>query len=404
MSPTGQEGNRLALFETTFPPYVAFGSRLLRLQTPNLRGTDVAVLQAIYNLMLQVMNPPLGPMGSRIALDGIFGPQTRHAVLNIQSYFGLTVDGIAGPQTYFVFGQGVGPNTTYGGPVYGSRQLVQGMSGGDVRILQNRLNCFRYASFIGQPATGFFDAATAQAVLRFKHDAAANGDSGFLNNAIAGFGFYDASWLYTFAGGRGIFTGRNGFDVAFVQFMLMQLGFYGGPVHGYYDAATRTAVIAFQSAQGIVPDGVVGPVTFYNIGLRNPVPAPLLLPISWPSTPPARVDCCAVFTPPGVPLTPEGGSLWLRQQGSAYQLVATAVNLPPPHDVNPTYIGYFLTLPDVVLPMTQVSVPLGLWTEEFSSPSGAPLPSSTIVSINPGFDTEHYGDPILLTTIGDCTS
>ncbi len=392
----------MALFETTFPPYVPFGSRLLRLQTPNLRGTDVAVLQAVYNLMLQVMNPPLGPMGSPIALDGVFGPQTRHAVLDIQSYFGLSVDGVAGPQTYFAFGQGVGPNTTYGGPVYGSRQLVQGASGGDVRILQNRLNCFRYASFIGQPATGFFDAATAQAVLRFKHDAAANGDSGLPNNAIAGFGFYDASWIYTLAGGRGIFTGRNGFDVASIQFILAQIGFYGGPVHGYYDAATRNAVISFQAAQGIATDGVVGPVTFYNIGLRNPLPAPLPLPIAWPPVPPARVDCCAVFAPPGVPFSPTGGSLWLRQQGSAYELVATAVNLPPPQIVNPTYTGYFLIVLDEILSMTQVSAPFGLWTVEFSSPSGAPLPSSTGVSIHAGSDTEHYGDPILLTTVGDC--
>lgn len=143
MATAEQEGNRVARFETTFPPYVPFGSRLLRLQTPRQRGTDVAVLQAVYNLMLQVMNPPLGPMGSPITLDGIFGPQTRRAVLTIQDYFGLSVDGIAGSQTYFVFGQGVGPNTTYGGPVYGSRQLMQGDSGGDVRILQNRLNCFR---------------------------------------------------------------------------------------------------------------------------------------------------------------------------------------------------------------------------------------------------------------------
>ncbi|MDA8345792.1 MAG: peptidoglycan-binding protein [Thermaerobacter sp.] len=270
----------MALFETTFPPYVPFGSRLLRLQTPNLRGTDVAVLQGIYNLMLQVMNPPQGPMGSPITLDGIFGPQTRQAVLNIQSYFGLSVDGIAGPQTYFVFGQGVGPNTTYGGPVYGSRQLMQGTSGGDVKILQNRLNCFRYAGLIGQPATGFFDAATAQAVLAFKQDAASNGDTGFPNNAIAGFGFYDASWIYTFAGGRGIFTGRNGFDVVFIQVMMAEFGrLYKGPIDGYYGAATTAAVRAFQASSGIIVDGVVGPQTFYQIGLRNDIFAPIPMPI-----------------------------------------------------------------------------------------------------------------------------
>ena len=78
---------------------------------------------------------------------------------NIQSYFGPSTDGIIGPNTYFVYGKGVGPNTTYG-----SRALSQGASGGDVTILQNRLNCFRYASLIGRPADGDFDAATSQAV------------------------------------------------------------------------------------------------------------------------------------------------------------------------------------------------------------------------------------------------
>lgn len=99
----------MARFEDTFPPYEAFGSRTLSLQSPNLRGTDVAVAQAVYNLMLTAMNPPEGPMGSPITVDGIFGPQTQGAVRNIQSYFGLSTDGIIGPNTYFVYGQGVGP-------------------------------------------------------------------------------------------------------------------------------------------------------------------------------------------------------------------------------------------------------------------------------------------------------
>ncbi len=33
---------------------------------------------------------------------------------------------------------------------------------------------------------------------------------------LRGFGFYDATWIYTFAGGRAIQTGRNGFYVVFV--------------------------------------------------------------------------------------------------------------------------------------------------------------------------------------------
>lgn len=39
-------------------------------------------------------------------------------------------------------------------------------------------------------------------------------------------------------------------------------GFYFGPIHGRYDAATQEAVKAFQLRQGLVADGVVGSRTW----------------------------------------------------------------------------------------------------------------------------------------------
>lgn len=38
--------------------------------------------------------------GVTMATDGAFGPQTKQAVSNFQSAYGLTVDGIAGPETF----------------------------------------------------------------------------------------------------------------------------------------------------------------------------------------------------------------------------------------------------------------------------------------------------------------
>jgi len=271
----------MALFDESFPPYHPFGSRDLSLGS---MGTDVGILQAVYDLMLHTMNPPQGPMGPPVSISGRFDAATEHAVRNVQSYFGLAVDGVAGPETFFAYGQGVRGYTTYGGPAYGSRQLSQGESGGDVVILQNRLNCYRYAAILGAPATGAFNSATVQAVLALKSDAQANGDTGFPANGIAGYGFYDATWLYTLAGGRAIETGRNGFDVAFVQVILKKIGLYLGNIQGYYDGPTRTAVVAFQQAKKVTADGVVGPVTFYQLGLSNAVAAPLPLGISWPPT------------------------------------------------------------------------------------------------------------------------
>ena len=263
----------MALFETKFAPYVPFGSRTLRGGSAT-KGTDVAVLQTIYNQSLKVMNPPLGPLGTPIPVTGVYDAATVQAVRNVQSFFGISVDGVAGQDTYFLFGQGVGNHVTYGGPRYGSRQLEQGMTGGDVTVLQNRLNLFRYSTALGGPADGVFGPKTATAVLQFKADAIANGDTGLSNNSIVGNGTFDATWIYTYAGGRGIMTGRNGFDVVFIQVLLKKLGFYSGPVQGYYDAATRAAVIAFQKSVGIGADGVVGQQTYHALGQKNLVPAP----------------------------------------------------------------------------------------------------------------------------------
>lgn len=44
----------------------------------------------------------LSEMGYYVAgLDGIFGPRTRQAVMDLQAASGIKVDGIVGPQTYF---------------------------------------------------------------------------------------------------------------------------------------------------------------------------------------------------------------------------------------------------------------------------------------------------------------
>jgi len=325
----------VALFETTFPPFVPFGSRQLSLQTPPLRGTDVAIVQAVYNLMLSTMNP--GPSGAQVTVNGMYDVATQAAVKSIQTYFGLAADGVVGPNTYFVFGQGNGPNVTYGGPAFGSRELSQGMSGGDVTVLQNRLNTFApYATLLGAPASGWFDARTTAAVAAFKADAVANGQTGLTTNGVAGEGTFDAFWLYTFAGGRGLLpgSGRNGFDVAFVQTLLKNAGFYSGTIDGMYDAGTVAAVKAFQQAKGLTTDGAVGPVTFRALGLTNANHAPGPFGLSWPSgKPPSGVTVCSVGLVSQIAgnLHPFGvASLVVNGAEGFESLDVVGNNLPPP--------------------------------------------------------------------------
>ncbi len=351
----------MALFDDTFAPYVPFGSRNL---SQGSSGTDVAVVQAVYNVMLKTMNPASGPIGSPVTVNGTFDTLTTAAVKAIQTYFGLAVDGVVGPDTFFAFGQGVGANTTYGGPVYGSRQLEPGVSGGDVTILQNRLNCFRYSSVLGGPATGAFNAATAAAVLAFKHDASANGDTGFPDNSIVGFGFYDATWIYTVAGGRAIYTGRNGFDVVFIQVVLKNLGLYTGRITGYYDTPTRSSLQSFQSSHGITADGVIGPTTFYWIGRSNVNAAPVPLSLAWPQPSSAQIRvCCVGLHSATTDLHPYGDAVHAVNEAEGFESLDVTGHVLPSLSGTP-YSQYSFTLTDPATGRVVATQPLVPLSEE----------------------------------------
>jgi peptidoglycan hydrolase-like protein with peptidoglycan-binding domain len=56
--------------------------------------------------------------------------------------------------------------------------------------------------------------------------------------------------------------GSTGDDVAKLQQTLAELGFYSGPIDGSFGPLTRSAVMAFQRANGLTPDGIVGPITW----------------------------------------------------------------------------------------------------------------------------------------------
>ena len=56
-------------------------------------------------------------------------------------------------------------------------------------------------------------------------------------------------------------TGSRGPLVELLQTALVRAGYEPGPVDGVFGGRTRAAVVAFQNASGLAPDGVVGPLT-----------------------------------------------------------------------------------------------------------------------------------------------
>lgn len=61
--------------------------------------------------------------------------------------------------------------------------------------------------------------------------------------------------------------GSSGPDIVSLQQSLKQHGFDPGSIGGKFDAATETAVIAFQKSESLLPDGIVGADTSVALGL-----------------------------------------------------------------------------------------------------------------------------------------
>jgi N-acetylmuramoyl-L-alanine amidase len=74
-------------------------------------------------------------------------------------------------------------------------------------------------------------------------------------------------------------VGRRGQDVWEVQNELRARGFYKGEVTGHFEGLTEAAVKAFQSANKLTPDGVVGNNTYNALGLMNMLVQPEFLMI-----------------------------------------------------------------------------------------------------------------------------
>lgn len=194
------------------------------------RGEDVKVLQRA----LRRAGYDAG------TIDGIFGSGTEAAVRAFQRANGLTVDGIVGSRTWAALAPYTEVEDSW---------LRRGDRGPEVEALQRALE---RAGFSPGTPDGVFGARTEAAVRAFQraNGLQADGIVGPRTRAaLAPYMEAEESWLR---------RGDRGPYVQMVQLALERAGFSPGTLDGVFGSRTDAAVRAFQRANGLQVDGIVG--------------------------------------------------------------------------------------------------------------------------------------------------
>ncbi len=138
--------------------------------------------------------------------------------------------------------------------VSAAHALENGDSGLEVTELQTRLS---NQGYYDGPITGYYGPLTQEAVIRFQQERglAADGIAGERTlSALEGF-----NPTTTASGTSGALRlGATGDAVSTLQNSLRAAGFYEDATTGYFGSSTETAVIRFQQANALEPDGIVG--------------------------------------------------------------------------------------------------------------------------------------------------
>ena len=185
------------------------------------------------------------------SVDGSFGESTEVAVMAFQLMNNLTVDGKAGPATQRVL-YGSKANITYS-------SLRQGDDGSAVKNLQYTL--YELGYYDGA-IDGKYGQTTADAVRAFQIQNKITPVDGVAGTKTLS-RMYSSDATAATASNVNYETaseGMKGEVVVEIQDCLVQMG-YLEKVTGVYDAATVEAVKAFQSANGLKPDGKCGEKT-----------------------------------------------------------------------------------------------------------------------------------------------
>ena len=199
------------------------------------------------------------------SITGNAGEKTIAAIKSFQAKYGLTADGIAGPQTIAkidaVYEEKGGSSSSSSSSSSSASGLKLGSSGADVRDLQTNLTTLGY---YWAEITGNFGSKTEDAVIRFQKakGLTADGVAGSktiaaINSAVAGKG----GAVSSSSSSKTLQLNSQGDAVSQLQTDLKALGYYYAEITGNFGSKTEAAVKEFQKKNDLTADGVAGAKT-----------------------------------------------------------------------------------------------------------------------------------------------
>ncbi len=172
----------------------------------------------------------------------LYGPYTEDAVMRFERTNGLPVDGLLTMSEYnLLMSDNAAPY-----------QVMLGVSGTDIKELQTRLIDLGYLE--EGNVTGYFGDVTEQAVQKFQERNHLGVDG------MVGESTYEALYSEE-AVAQALTYGEKSEAVQKIQERLARLGYLMTEPDGNFGKDTVTAVKLFQSKNGLIADGYVGPST-----------------------------------------------------------------------------------------------------------------------------------------------